>query len=232
MKLLKLSLAAAVLATGILAADESEIGISANVAATSNYVWRGMTQSDDSPAIQGGFDLEYKGFYVGTWGSSVQFGDTTTAMEADLYAGYSGGIDDFSYDVGYVQFMYPGSADELNFGEAYIGLGYDFKVLSVGAKYYFGIDTNDVDVAGAEWEPADSMEASVSVPLPAEITFDGLYGQYGKDGDDNGVGKYYSVGLSKSFGKFDFTVAYTGMDFFDAAADDQNHFLATVGTSF
>jgi len=90
MKLLKLSLAAAVLATGILAAEESEIGISANVAATSNYVWRGMTQSDDAPAIQGGFDLEYKGFYVGTWGSSVQFGDTTTAMEADLYAGYAG----------------------------------------------------------------------------------------------------------------------------------------------
>ena len=68
MKLVKMSLVAALLASSGLFADEtSDIEVSANIALTSNYIWRGMTQSDDSPAVQGGFDLGYKGFYAGVW---------------------------------------------------------------------------------------------------------------------------------------------------------------------
>jgi len=219
MKLIKLSLAAAVLATGMLAAETSEVGVSANMAITSNYVWRGMTQSHNSPAIQGGIDLDYEGLYAGAWGSNVNFGDKSS-LEADIYAGYSNEISDFSYDVGYVQYVYPNESDELNFGEAYVGLGYDFGVASVGAKYSLGVDTADNDYDLNNWE------ITASAPLPMEFSVDAVYGDYDE------YGAYYLVGLNKSFGKFDFTLAYTAMDYDADGEDTEDNFVATVATSF
>jgi len=217
MKLIKLSLAAALLATGIYAA-ESEIGLSANVAMTSNYVWRGMSQTLDAPAIQGGFDVDYKGFYAGVWGSNVAFG--TASMELDAYLGYAGEIASFSYDLGFAEYMYPNQMDQLNFGELYLGLGYDFGVASVGAKYYVGVDTHKTDAA-SDWEPENAWEVSASVPLPAEFSIDATYG------DSDSLGSYYLVGVNKSFGKFDFTVAYTAND-----ETEEDNFVATIATSF
>jgi len=221
MKLIKLSLVAAVLATGMLAAETSEVGVSANMAITSNYVWRGMTQSTDSVAIQGGVDLDFKGVYIGVWGSNVNFTDGVEAhdysLEADLYAGYANEISGFSYDVGYTQFMYPNDTEALNFGEAHIKLGYDFKVVSVEAAYYLGVETDTID-------PTDAWELSASAPLPMEFSVDTTYGDYDE------IGAYYLVGLNKSFGKFDFTIAYTAMDHDNA--DTEDNFIATVGTSF
>ena len=61
--------------------------VSANVSFTSDYIWRGMTQSD-GPAIQGGFDYASEGgFYAGIWGSNVNFNDGA-GSELDYYFGY------------------------------------------------------------------------------------------------------------------------------------------------
>ena len=226
MKFIKLSLAATLLATGILAAEISEVGVSANMAITSNYVWRGMTQTDDSPAIQGGFDLDYKGVYVGVWGSNINFGDTKASLEADVYVGYANEIANFSYDVGYVQYMYPNATDEYNFGEAYAKLGYDFEVVSVGAAYYLGVDTNDAADVADDWEPENAWEVSASAPLPMEFSVDATYGDYDTSGS------YYLVGLNKSFGKFDFTLAYTDNDGNGDSDSEQDNFVATMATSF
>ena len=214
MKFIKLSLAAAILATGILAAETSEVGVSANMAITSNYIWRGMTQSKNSPAIQGGVDLDYNGLYAGVWGSNVEFGDAKASLEADLYLGYSNEVKSFSYDVGYVQYTYPNQSDELNFGEVYAKLGYDFEVVSVGAAYYMGIETNDLD-------PDDAWELSASAPLPMDYSVDATYGDY------DTLGSYYSVGINKSLGKFDFTAAYAAND-----ETDEDNFVVSVATSF
>ena len=234
MKLIKLSLAAAMAVTFAYAEESSDLGISANMAMTSNYVWRGMTQTGNSPAIAGGVDLDYKGAYVGVWGSSFE-GDKAS-METDVYLGYANEISGFSYDVGYTQFMYPNDTEALNFGEAHVKLGYDFKVVSIGAAYFLGVDTNDVAVAVDNWEPGDGWEVTASVPLPMDISIDGAYGSYDDAGTENNptnnFGDYYSVSASKSLGKFDFTLAYTGMDFEDVDNKDQDNFVLTVGTSF
>ena len=218
MKFIKLSLVAALLATGMLAAETSEVGVSANMAITSNYVWRGMTQTKNSPAIQGGIDLDYNGIYAGVWGSNIEFGDAKASLEADVYVGYTNEIEGFSYDVGFVNYMYPNQSDELNFGETYIGLGYDFGVASVGAKYSLAVDTADNDY------DLDNWELTASAPLAMEFSIDVTYGDYDE------VGAYYLVGLNKSVGKFDFTVAYTAMNHDNA--DTEDNFVATVGTSF
>ena len=244
MNKIKLSLVAALLATTgtVSTLSASDVELSANVAMTSNYVWRGMTQSDNRMAIQGGADVSYKGIYAGVWASNVDFDNTETSIEVDLYAGYANEIAGLTYDINYCQYTYPGDTDNLNFGEASLTLGYDFKVVALSAKYYVGIDTNDVaNDAVNGWEPGDGYEVAVSVPLPMDISLDAMYGDYDDEGTQgvtvNNFGSYYSVGASKSFGKFDFTLAYTGMDFDQANGGHngdgkEDNLVLTVGASF
>ena len=78
----------------IVSSLASAVSVSGNIALTSDYIWRGWTQSAGGPAVSGGFDLSTdSGFYIGTWGSSVQFGDAATSdlteLELDVYLGYS-----------------------------------------------------------------------------------------------------------------------------------------------
>ena len=80
--LLHASLAGALLALplSLIADDEgnppSEHSVSANIGVVSNYVWRGITQTDDKAAVQGGVDYSHSsGFYAGTWVSNVDFPD-------------------------------------------------------------------------------------------------------------------------------------------------------------
>ena len=234
MKSIKLSLVAALLATtGVVSSvSASEVEVSANVALTSNYVWRGMTQTADSPAVQGGVDISYGNVYAGVWGSAIDFGNgtagsSTASSEFDLYVGYASEFSGISYDVGLIQFMYPNDTTNLNFAEAYLSLGYDFGVASVGAMYSKGIDA---DAPGVD-DFGDYWEVSASVPLPMDVTFDAVYGDYEPD---TGIayGDYYSVALSKSFGKFDVSLAYIDFDASAGSAGDQEHVVATIGTSF
>jgi uncharacterized protein (TIGR02001 family) len=119
-------------------------GASANIGATSNYLWRAQTQSDGHPAIQGGLDYAAdNGLYVGTWASNEEFvqasGDKKKGTELDLYAGYKKELKNgLSYDVGAVKYGYPNNnANE--FSEAYLKLGYK----GVGFEYDNTIQTKD-----------------------------------------------------------------------------------------
>ena len=196
----------------------SEIEVSANLAITSNYIWRGMTQSSDSPAVQGGIDLGYKGFYLGTWGSNVEFDNgTDNNLEADFYGGYKSSFAGVGFDIGYIYYAYPNDSDDSNFDEIYVGLDYDFGVVAINGKYSFGIDSN-IDTT-------DYWEVGASAPLPMEFTLAGSYGDYDK------VGSNYLVSLSKTWGKFDFSIAYADFDG-DRGNDDQDNIIGTISTSF
>ena len=103
---------------GPMAGAASAQEVSANVAMTTDYRFRGASLSDEAIAIQGGFDLAFEsGFYVGTWGSSIEpVGNSE--MELDLYAGYGGTVGALSYDVGVLGYFYPGGED-VAYGEVY-----------------------------------------------------------------------------------------------------------------
>jgi len=210
MKFTKLSLVAAIAAsTFTTTAIASELEVSANVSVTNNYVWRGMTQDSDKAAVQGGLDLGMGGFYLGTWTSNAA-NDT----EVDGYAGYAGELSGLEYDLGFVRYGYldnPGS----NFNEAYLGLGYDFGAASVGATYSKGLDNAPDDIA-----------VDLSVPFVQDFGLDLGYGEY------DTVGSRYSIGLSKSFDKVDFSIAYISFDSDAGEAGDENHVVVSAGTSF
>ena len=116
------------MATASHQADEPEpaITISGSATLTSDYRFRGVSQSDEGMAIQGGFTVSHaSGFYVGTWGSNLAgwgtFGGAN--MELDIYAGYKLPVGEGTLDVGGTWFMYPSGADTTDFVELYAKLG-------------------------------------------------------------------------------------------------------------
>ena len=120
------------------------------VAIANDYVWRGMTQSAEEPAISGGFDIAGEsGLYFGTWASNVEFGDGA-ALELDWYAGYANELDNgLSYDIGYLAFTYPGE-DSLDFEEIYFGLGYSYFGLTYSSGQDSAPDNTEFSVALGE----------------------------------------------------------------------------------
>lgn len=120
---------AAVAATPALAQDTSPpepITVSGSVALVSDYKFRGVSQTDEEMAIQGGFTVAHEsGAYVGTWGSNLAGWGTFggASMELDLFAGYKVPIaEGATLDVGLTWYMYPGGADLTDFAEPYVKL--------------------------------------------------------------------------------------------------------------
>ena len=113
----------------------SPYSLTANVTLASQYRYRGLMQTNNQPAIQGGFDLTHaSGFYLGNWNSSISWlndsnSDVSAPVEMDLYGGYKGNLtDNVPVDLGVLQYYYPGdypsgytSPDTT---ELYAGIGY------------------------------------------------------------------------------------------------------------
>jgi uncharacterized protein (TIGR02001 family) len=204
MKKLITSLAVtSVLATSALSFQASAVdGLSANVAMTSNYLWRGATQNGDDAAISGGIDYAAdSGFYAGTWVSNVSSG-----YELDLYGGYGANINDsMSYDVGFIYYAYPDTiAGDADFSEVYGS--FTFSNLTLGVAVLTsaeGFDAGDSIYASADY--------SLTLGNDAEVAFHlGSYtGDFSADYID------YGVSLSKD----GFTLGVSSTDLDDAAGD-------------
>ncbi|GGI87516.1 TorF family putative porin [Shewanella gelidii] len=208
------------LALGLMLSSSASAGFSGNIGATTNYLWRGVSQTADSTAVQGGLDYEHEsGFYAGTWISNVDFGDGTS-FEMDLYAGYAGSItEDLSYDVFYLLYGYPDAPGDVDFGE--LTAVANWKWLSV--SYAHTIHGGD-DIASAPLDSDDMgyLQANVSIPLADGLALDFHYGMSSGDIVESwyGVDDYsdYSATLSKdtSIGTVSFAVADTDLDGDDA----------------
>ena len=86
-----------------------------NVSLTTNYLYRGISQTGAKPALQGGFDYaNANGVYIGAWGSSISWLSdgqvaSNAGLELDTYAGYKATAGAVSYDVGFLRYNYPGN---------------------------------------------------------------------------------------------------------------------------
>lgn len=210
MKVRNISVACGAVLFGVSSMAQAEF--SANIGATSNYVWRGVTQTDDQAAVQGGLDYEHEsGLYVGTWVSNVDFGDGGET-EWDIYAGYANEFEGFSYDLGYIQYYYPNTSDT-DFGE--IGLNLGYGPFSAGVQYTVYSDINK-DKYGQAFVNGDIYAyASANIDLPMGFTGGVTVGHYwwDEDGDKQESGgnwdanyTYVQLDIGKSAGDFgDFT---------------------------
>lgn len=105
--------------------DAPALTLSGSATLTTDYRFRGVSQSDEGMAVQGGFTLSHSsGFYVGTWGSNLSgwgtFGGAN--MELDIYAGYKLPVGEGTLDLGGTWYMYPSGADVTDFAELYAKL--------------------------------------------------------------------------------------------------------------
>lgn len=130
-------LATSFIILGISATQAGATGLtlSGDVAFTSDYAFRGISQTEEAPALQGGLSLsDASGFYLSVWGSNVDF-LTEGTLELDVMLGWSGAInDDWSTDVGIMRYGYPNTAiPGSNFWELYGSLSY--KDLTFGLAY-------------------------------------------------------------------------------------------------
>jgi uncharacterized protein (TIGR02001 family) len=131
--------------------------LTANVSLTNDYRYRGISQSNLQPAIQGGFDYAHSsGFYIGNWNSSISWiSDTASAagksasapVEMDFYAGYkyewSKG---FTADVGILQYYFPtsgatGFTTNPNSTELYAAQNFTFDAVTGYLKFSYAVTT-------------------------------------------------------------------------------------------
>lgn len=117
--------------TPALAQDEpaGPVTVTGSVALVSDYRFRGVSQTDEEMAIQGGATVTHEsGAYVGTWASNLAGWGTFggSSMELDIYAGYAVPLGAGTLDVGVTWYMYPGGADETDFFEPYVKLSGTF----------------------------------------------------------------------------------------------------------
>lgn len=209
---------------------------SANVAYTTNYLFRGITLSNDNAAVSGGFDYGYNGFYVGTWGSSISPVEDET-LEIDVYAGYANEFKGVSYSLDFIYYGYPGEADngtDLDYIEFGGSLGYTF-----GVQYdpTIGVSLMYSDDFFAETDEALAITTSFGVSLPYDIGVEGHYGHQTFDSAFNGITgyDYWGFDVSKSIGIFDFTVGYSDTDSKGetfAGGEGNDTVVFTVSSSF
>jgi hypothetical protein len=95
-------------------AEASPHTFTGNLNLVSEYRYRGISQTNNKPAVQGGFDYAHaSGVYVGTWASNVSWlsdgggGTVSNSLEWDIYGGYKGAVGDFGYDVGPAVLLLP-----------------------------------------------------------------------------------------------------------------------------
>lgn len=211
-----LALAGIMMASGTASAEE----FTANIAIDSNYIWRGLTQTENEPAVSGGMDYVFdNGAYVGTWISNVSYapGDVFS-YENDVYFGYAFEAGDVALDFGYLYFNYDDEA-EFDFAEIYGSVGIGDFTLGLNLLAHTEADEGPGQDFGfgetfyvyGDWakEIRDGLEL-------------GLHAGY-HDGDFseafNGVPEgYFEYGISLS--KNGFTVKLTGTDLDDVGPDN------------
>jgi len=184
-----------------IAADEPAITFSANAALVTDYRFRGISLSNKDIAFQGGFDVASdSGFYVGTWGSSIESYEGSE-LELDVYGGYATSFNDLDFDIGLLAYTYPGSNDT-TYWEAYSSVGGSAGKLgwTLGAAYAFSQDSIGGD---------DNIYLYLDTSLPLGDGPLSATGYVAYEDGAFGDGKFdWKLGLNYDFEKFTVGVAY------------------------
>jgi uncharacterized protein (TIGR02001 family) len=227
----KTLLAAAVSAAAALpglanaqAAAASPHTLTGNMAIVSDYRFRGISQTFGQPAIQGGIDYSHaSGFYLGNWNSNVSgqsFYDGT--IEMDFYGGFKKAFGDFGFDVGLLQYYYPGAASggtKYDTLEAYIAGSWKWLTLkySLTMTDWFGVKSATSDSEGSGY-----LELNASYEIAPKLTLVAHLGQQTVSNFGNLDYTDYKIGVT-----YDLNGWLLGAAYIDTDADDAFYSSAT-----
>ena len=168
------------------AAPAPDLTVAYNVGLYSQYIFRGLTQTNNKPALQGGVDLTHSsGLYLGAWGSNISWltdgtgaGETKYyksggSLELDIYGGYrhtfSSGL---GIDIGALQYYYPGTREnalpKANTTEIYGALSYGwvqakFSDVVSNSAWGFGKIATDQDTSSARGTYYAELNATIPI---------------------------------------------------------------------
>lgn len=201
----------------VMAADSAPAfpgTVTSNVSFVTNYLHRGISQSGNKGAVQGGFDYAHSsGLYAGAWGSSISWiSDRGLAinagLEMDTYGGFKGKVgEDITYDAGFIRYNYPVgyyvTPRPLNYAKAdtsevYGAVGYKW----ITAKYYYSLG-DTFGVYRAKGTNYIDLSASYAIP-DTGITLGAHYGKQTFKGA--AAGYLAAAGADPSYADFKLSV--------------------------
>lgn len=211
-----LGLAAAVSAMlGGVGVAHAEGTFTGNVALGSDYVFRGISQTEGGPAVSGGFDYTNGIFYAGTWASNVSSATISSGgIEMDVYAGVTPTLGPVSFNFGVIGYYYPGADDdggpETDFYEGKASASYSpIEPLTLTGSIFYSPDWALETGDGLYWEIGGAYTVSDAFTLKAS---------YGVQDADDYADSYenFLLGASYAYSGFTFGLTYTDtQDAFD-----------------
>jgi uncharacterized protein (TIGR02001 family) len=220
--------------------EEAKSPLTGNFDITTNYVFRGISQTDNQPAFQGGLTYTFltPGIYFNLWGSNVNFTSnqgTQATVEVDTIAGIHNEIgENFSYDISFARYNYP-NASGANYNELILIGIYHF---STGTSLLgnFGYSPNVYNVH----ENGDYYMGGISQKLPShyvyfnDVSIAGTIGHYSLPRNKE-LYSYndYSVTIKKKIDNYTLSLQWTGTNGRNNTPPlDDDHLLATVNVDF
>mgnify|MGYP006196256019 CR=1 FL=1 len=210
--IVSVSVAAALSIPGIAAAQSSPVA--GNMSLVSDYRFRGLTQTFEEPALQGGFDYAHSsGLYLGNWNSAIS--DTFFAgspLEMDFYGGYKGAAGPLGYDIGILYYYYPGSdlagVGTIDNTELYAGVSWQW----LSAKVFYAVS----DFFGmADTDGSTYIDLAASYDLGSGWGINGHVGHQKIKNNSDLDYTDYKIGVTKDVGGWVF-----GASFVDTDADE------------
>jgi len=198
--------------------------ITGNLSFVSDYSFRGLSQTLEEPAIQGGFDYAHSsGLYLGTWGSNVSqslYGPAN--MEWDFYGGWAKTFGDFGVNVGALFYYYPGGepapGEKYDTTEVYAGGSWKWisAKLSYAVTDFFGGNQTTFPASFSEGSDGSMyIELNATYPINDALSISAHIGQQTVEGTAPGVDLDYSdfkVGVNYLWSGFNFGLAYKDTD--------------------
>jgi len=200
-------------------AAEVEVSpITANVSLVSDYRYRGISQSNLRPAIQGGFDYAHEsGFYIGNWNSSIQWVNgnspsVASSIEMDFYAGFKKELiaEGFASDIGVLQYYYPTSGNFVspnvnpNTTEIYAAQNYTFGPLTGFVKFSYAVtNTFGYNQSSGSYYPDLTANYDTGIwglAVNAHVGYQKIAGQQVIAGTPTASYTDWKLGLTKDFG--------------------------------
>lgn len=160
--IIKACVLSAALAAGMATAaqaGDNKLEFSGSATFTTDYMFRGLTNTSNNPAVQPEFDATYGMFFVGMWGSNTDFGD---GIEIDYYGGIAPTWGNFTFNVTALEYTYP-SANSIDYFELKAGVAWASGAWSLSVNNYYSPDFGQV------FGPSDAIEGSVGYAFNGKI---------------------------------------------------------------
>ncbi len=196
-------------------ANAANAEVSANIAFTTDYVFRGTSLSGEDPAVQGGFDYSNDFWYAGVWASSL--GSAGSSTEFDWYAGITPSTGPVDWDFGLIYYTYPGADDdgtEFDYFEGKAAASIDVtEALTLGAAFYYSPENFGETGEAIYYEANAAYEINDAWQVTGAIgsqSIDDLDGPGGGEPDDDYM--TWNVGVTHAFHGFAIDLRYHEAD--------------------